>query len=242
MRVTTHGNYLVQLARWARIFPVNIYLVREQDSLTLIDTGMSGKAQFVIEQAKNMELPIARILLTHSDPDHIGRLDQLRDKLPDAEVLMTEMSARVLSGELTIDKRGNLHEPATPKPLVATRPTGILNAGDIIGSLEVIAAPGHKPDQVAFFDTRDGTLIAGDAFQTKGGIAVAGTIRWTFPFPGLATIDKVTALHTAKDLRQLSPSRLATGHGNVLEDPVDAMDRAIAEAAGNVEGGAQNAI
>jgi glyoxylase-like metal-dependent hydrolase (beta-lactamase superfamily II) len=242
MRVTTHGDYLVQLARWARIFPVNIYLVREQDSLTLIDTGISGKAHFVIERAQDMELPISRIVLTHSDPDHIGGLDQLRNKLPDAEVLMTEMSARVLSGELIIDKYGNQREPATSKPLVATRATGILNAGDTVGSLEVIAAPGHKPDQVAFLDTRDETLVAGDAFQTKGGIAVAGIIRWTFPFPGLATVDKATALQTAKRLRQLNPSRLATGHGDVLEEPVDAMDRAIAEAAGNVERGAQDAI
>jgi glyoxylase-like metal-dependent hydrolase (beta-lactamase superfamily II) len=242
MRVTTHGDYLVQLARWARIFPVNIYLVREQDSLTLIDTGMSGKAQFILDQSKRLGLPIARIVLTHSDPDHIGGLDELRPFLPDADVLMTEMSARILSGEVTIDKQGNQHEPANPKPLKETRPTDILRPGDSVGSLHVIAAPGHKPDQIAFLDSRDNTLTAGDAFQTKAGTAVAGTVRWLFPFPGLATVDKVTALQTARELRQLNPSRLATGHGDVLEAPGKEMDKAIAEAEKKVKRGAASAI
>lgn len=242
MRVTTHGDYLVQLARWARIFPVNIYLIREQDSLTLIDTGMSGKADFILKQAQEIDLPITRIVLTHSDPDHIGGLDQLREKLPHAEVLMTEMSARVLDGTLTIDKHGHQHEASNPKPLVKTRPTGYVQPGDMVGSLKVIAAPGHKPDQVAFLDTRDNTLVAADAFQTKAGLAVAGTVRWLFPFPGLATVDKVAALQTARELRQLNPSRLAAGHGDVLEAPGAAMDLAIAEAARKVERGAPNVV
>jgi glyoxylase-like metal-dependent hydrolase (beta-lactamase superfamily II) len=242
MRVTTHGDHLVQLARWPRFFPVNVYLVREQESLTLIDTGMSGKERFILEQAKKFGLSITRIVLTHSDPDHIGGLDELRALLPDAEVLMTEMSARVLSGEITIDKQGNQLSLGTPKPVVRTRPTGTIEPGDMVGSLRVIAAPGHKPDQVAFLDTRDNSLIAGDAFQTKAGIAVAGTVRWLFPFPSLATVDKVTALQTARELRQLEPSRLATGHGDVLESPVEAMDKAIAEAAKKVERGATRAI
>jgi glyoxylase-like metal-dependent hydrolase (beta-lactamase superfamily II) len=241
MRVTTHGDYLVQLARWPRFFPVNVYLIQEHDSLTIIDTGMSGKAQFILEQAKRLALPIARIVLTHSDPDHIGGLDELRALLPDADVLMTEMSAQILSGELLIDKHGNQQTPKTQRPLVKTRPTGTLDPGALVGSLQVIAAPGHKPDQIALLDTRDNTLTAGDAFQTKAGTAVAGTVRWLFPFPGLATVDKLTALQTARELRQLEPSRLATGHGDVLEAPGDEMDRAIAEAARKVGRGAASA-
>jgi glyoxylase-like metal-dependent hydrolase (beta-lactamase superfamily II) len=241
MRVTEHGDYLVQLSRWPVLFPVNIYLVREDDSLTLIDTGMSGRGDTVLEQARKMGLPITRIVLTHSDPDHIAGLDELREKLPDAEVMMTAMSARVLSGELTIDRHGNQNEPTKPKPVVKTTPTTTIEPGDTIGSLRVYAAPGHKPDQIAFLDTRDNSLIAGDAFQTKAGTAVAGTVRWLFPFPGLATTDKVTALQTARELRQLEPTRLATGHGDVLEAPLAEMDRAIAEAARKVERGASHA-
>ncbi|TVR75531.1 MAG: MBL fold metallo-hydrolase [Sphaerobacteraceae bacterium] len=242
MRVTPHGEYLVQFARWPRFFPVNVYLVREEDSLTLVDTGMSGRGPFIMEHVTEIGLPITRIVLTHSDPDHIGGMDELRKLLPEAEVLMTELSARVIRGEVLIDKRGNEVEPKTRRPVIDTRPTGTIEPGDMVGSLRVIAAPGHKPDQVAFLDTRDNTLIAGDAFQTQAGTAVAGTIRWLFPFPGLATGDKVGALNTARELRALEPSRLATGHGPVLENPLAEMDAAIAEAARKVERGASHAV
>jgi glyoxylase-like metal-dependent hydrolase (beta-lactamase superfamily II) len=242
MRVTTHGAYLVQITRWPVLFPINIYFVREKDSLTLIDTGMAWRAQEILDIARAHQRPITRVVLTHSDSDHIGGLDELMERLPDIEVLTTEMTARILSGELTIDSHGNQKQPDSPRPLVRTQPTGYLNPGDMVGPLQVHAAPGHKPDQIALLDTRDNTLIAGDAFQTRGGIAVAGVIRWTFPFPGLATVDKVTGLQTARSLRELEPSRLAVGHGSVLDAPLEAMDQAIAEAAANIEQGASHAV
>jgi hypothetical protein len=70
-------------------------------------------------------------------------------------------------------------------------------------------------------------LIAGDAFQTRGGIAVSGVVRPLFPFPAIATWNKQTALASAVALRALGPSLLAVGHGNALREPAPAMDRAI---------------
>jgi hypothetical protein len=52
-------------------------------------------------------------------------------------------------------------------------------------------------------------------------------IRPLFPFPALATWHRPTALATAQALRNLQPSRLAVGHGDALDDPLRAMDRAI---------------
>ena len=89
------------------------------------------------------------------------------------------------------------------------------------------AAPGHTPGQIAFFDLRDRTLIAGDAFQTRGGMAVSGVIRPLFPFPALATWHRPTALATAIALQELKPARLAVGHGDVLAEPAAAISRAV---------------
>ena len=112
-----------------------------------------------------------------------------------------------------------------------TKPTRALAPGDRIGSLEAIAAPGHTPGQLAFFDLRDRALIAGDAFQTRGGVAVSGTWRPLFPFPAMATWHAPTALASARALRARKPSLLAIGHGVVLTEPLPAIDQAIADAA-----------
>ena len=79
-------------------------------------------------------------------------------------------------------------------------------------------------------DTRDRTLIAGDAFSTLGGVATTAKPNPLFPMPALATWHRPTALATARSLRALDPARLAVGHGRTVEAPGAAMDAAIAKA------------
>jgi len=107
------------------------------------------------------------------------------------------------------------------------KPDRLLKPGDRVGSLEVVASPGHTPGHVAFLDVRDRSLIAGDAFQTRGGMAVSGDLRPLFPFPAMATWNKQTALTSAAALSALRPSLLVVGHGTAVSEPVSAMDRAI---------------
>jgi len=227
MKVTTHGNYLIKLTR---LVAFNCYLVREDDGFTLVDTGLSGSAKDILEAARQQGAPIVRIALTHAHVDHVGSLDALRDELPDAEVVITARDARFLAGERSLDPDEPQDKLRGGYVTCKTRPTRTLAHGDRVGSLEVISTPGHTPGHAAFLDTRDRTLIAGDAFQTQGGIAVSGIIRPLFPLPALATWHKPTALKSARLLYELEPTRLAVGHGRVLTDPVPAMQRAIAVA------------
>jgi len=54
-----------------------------------------------------------------------------------------------------------------------------------------------------------------------------------FPVPALlGTWDKPSANATARKLLALAPSRLATGHGPLVEPAVPAMERALSEAPG----------
>jgi glyoxylase-like metal-dependent hydrolase (beta-lactamase superfamily II) len=231
MRITYHGNYLVQLTRFPRIFPVNCYFVREDDGLTLIDTGIPGNAPKILAAARDLGQPIRRIVLTHAHGDHLGALDALHQLLPEAEVLVSARDTRFLAGDMTLDA----DEPQTKLrgayQRIATRPSRRVANGDRIGSLQVISTPGHTPGHIALFDPRDGTLIAGDAFQTHVGVAVSGTVLWRFPFVAMATWNRPTALASARRLRTLAPTRLAVGHGDVLEQPIAAIDDAIATAA-----------
>src|SRR5947209_7469591 len=224
MKVTTSSTHLFQLTHLGAI---NCYLVREEDGLTVIDTGMSGQAQAIVREASKLGLPIVRIVLTHAHVDHVGSLDALHAALPQAQIAISERDARFLSGDKSLDPS----EPQVPLrggyPVCRTVPTLLLHEGDRIGSLEVIATPGHTPGHPAFFDTRDRTVIAGDAFQTQGGVAVSGTFEWLFPLPALATWHKGLALESARKLLALQPSELAVGHGRVLSQPQAAMEHAI---------------
>jgi len=233
MKVTRHGENLWKLTGY---FVINCYLVREADGLTVIDTGMAGWADDILKAAADIGLPITRVTLTHAHTDHVGALDELGGQLPQAEVAFSQRTADFLRGELALHPDEPQVKLGGGFVIRTTQPTTLLSPGDRLGSLRVVASPGHSPDHIAFFDERDGTLIAGDAFQTQGGIAVAGIKRWLFPLPAMATWHLPTALKSAVALRQLNPSRLAVGHGRVLDDPLPLMDEAIRVAENKVRG------
>ena len=146
MKVTTYSNHLFQLTH---LVAFNCYLVREDDGFTLIDTEMSGQAQAIMQETSKLGLPIVRILLTHAHVDHVGSLDALHNALPQAQVAISERDARFLSGDKSLDPS----EPQVPLrggyPVCKTKPTLLLHEGDRIGSLEVIATPGHTPGHLA---------------------------------------------------------------------------------------------
>jgi glyoxylase-like metal-dependent hydrolase (beta-lactamase superfamily II) len=214
-----------------RLGMVNAYLVREEDGLTLVDTGIAGSRKTILIAAARLGAPITRIVLTHAHGDHIGSLDAMARELPGAEVAIGAREARLL----TKDKTPDPGEPADARYRggysgAKTTPTVLLAPGDRVGSLEVHAAPGHTPGQIALLDVRDRTLICGDAYSTLGGVATSAKPNPRFPLPALATWHRPTALASAIALRALDPARLAPGHGTVVEAPGAAMDRAIATA------------
>jgi glyoxylase-like metal-dependent hydrolase (beta-lactamase superfamily II) len=222
MRTTTATPTLIQLTK---LRLVNAYLVREDDGFTLVDTTLKGAADDLIAAAHDAGGELRRIVLTHGHGDHAGGLDGLKDRLGDAvEILVPTDDERILAGEWKPE--GKL--PGS-WPTVATRADVRLNAGDRVGSLEVVAAPGHTPGHVALLDTRDRTLLCGDTFTTIAGVAVTAKKRQRFPLAAMATWDPDVDRASARTLRALDPARLAPGHGPVVEAPAAAMDRAIAK-------------
>jgi glyoxylase-like metal-dependent hydrolase (beta-lactamase superfamily II) len=207
---------------------VNAYLVEEDDGLTLVDTMAPGGQKKILAAAEKLGAPIVRIALTHAHGDHIGSLDKVAAALPGVEVLISEREARLLKKDRTM-------EPGEPQsklrggyPGAKTEPTRTFAVGERIGSLEIHAAPGHTPGQVAFLDPRDGTLYCADTYSTLAGVATTAKPNPRFPLPALASWHRPTALESARAMRALDPSRLAPGHGKVLEAPGAAMDHAIA--------------
>jgi glyoxylase-like metal-dependent hydrolase (beta-lactamase superfamily II) len=216
---------LIQLTRYRF---VNAYLVREDDGFTLVDTTLGGGADDLIAAAQAAGGQIKRIALTHGHGDHIGSVEGLKQKLgPDVQVLLGELDARILAGE-------NVVEGKLPGswPKVQWAPDVRLAPGERVGSLEVVASPGHSPGHMAFLDTRDRTLIAGDVFTSYGQVAVTNSFYWRFPFATMATWDKSKDVESARALRALDPVLLVVGHGPATAAPGEAMDKAIARASG----------
>ncbi len=216
--------------RVSRFGFVNTYLVEEEDGLTVIDTMIPGSAKKILATAGDR--PIKRILLTHAHADHVGSLDALNEARPDAEVIISRRDSRFLRKDMSLDPGEPVDKLRGGYPGTETEPTRLLEPGDMVGSLQAIAAPGHTPGQLAFLDRRDGTLFCADAYSTLGGVATSAKANPRFPLPAMATWHRPTALETARKLRALDFERLAPGHGKVVEDPGAAMDRAIAKAGG----------
>jgi glyoxylase-like metal-dependent hydrolase (beta-lactamase superfamily II) len=222
MAYTRHGADLVQVTR---LRFVNAYLVLEDDGATVVDTTLRGGAQAIIDAAGAFGVPVRRFAVTHGHGDHVGSLDALVERLPDADVVLAAREARLMAGDLSLDPDeprgfgtgGPLARIAYPR--VEARPARTLAPGDRLGSLEVVAAPGHTPGQVAFLDTRDGTLLCADAYATLTTPVTSARPTLRSPVPALFTW-----------LRALDPVRLAPGHGRVVVRPAEVMDRALATA------------
>jgi glyoxylase-like metal-dependent hydrolase (beta-lactamase superfamily II) len=213
--------------RVSRFGFVNAYLVEEEDGLTVIDTMIPRGAKTILAAARATGKPVTTILLTHAHGDHVGSVDALHAALPEAAVVISERDSRYLDKVMTLDPGEPQDKLRGGYPGIETKPTRTVTPGERVGSLEVIASPGHTPGHVSFLDPRDRTLYSGDAFSTLGGLATASKGPLWFPLVQMATWHKPTALESAKALRALEPARLAPGHGKVLESPAAAMDAAI---------------
>lgn len=158
-----------QISFFPKFFSVNCYLIEEDEELTLIDAALPFSAKKILETAERIQKPITRILLTHGHADHVGALDALKEIHPDIPVYISRRDKGLLVGDRSLDKS----EPNKPirggiSKKLKTKADILLEDGDRIGSLLALATPGHTLGSMSFFDTRNRTLIAGDAFQTKG--------------------------------------------------------------------------
>jgi glyoxylase-like metal-dependent hydrolase (beta-lactamase superfamily II) len=138
----------------------NCFLLKEANQLTLIDTNFPGSASLILRAAAGLEAPITRIALTHSHFDHVGSLDALAHALPNAEISVSSREARFLRGDFSLDS-GESGKPLLGFKRARARVHKLLNDGDQLGCLRVVACPGHSPGHIAFLDVRDNSRLAG---------------------------------------------------------------------------------
>ncbi|WP_404354519.1 MBL fold metallo-hydrolase [Exiguobacterium aurantiacum] len=209
----TRIDHVHQLTFYAPILPINVQLIERELGLVLIDTALARNAEAILAYIEALERPLLAILLTHAHGDHVGGVDAILKAHPHAELYVSRRDARLLEGDKTTDPDERSLKLKGSLPTIHSLPDKLLDPGERLFGLRVYPAAGHTPGSIAYFDEKERNLFAGDAFQTRGGIAVAGDVRPLFPLPGVATWDKRAAVEHAEKLIDLAPRHTFVGHG-----------------------------
>jgi glyoxylase-like metal-dependent hydrolase (beta-lactamase superfamily II) len=208
------------------------YLWRDEDSLTLIDTGPPGQADAIAAAAGDLGLSLSslrQIILTHYHQDHVGSAADLAAR-SGARVLAHRADAPVIRGEmpgpppvLTAEEKV-LHERiAAGGALAAAPPCPVdqeLASGDLIdlgGGAAVIGAPGHTDGSIAIHIPAHRLLFTGDSVAANGaGQVILG------PF----NVDRDQAIETFRALAGLDVDTACFGHGDPVRIDASATLRA----------------
>jgi len=190
----------------------NCYFIIEDDRLTLVDTGMSGNAEKIIDFISELGRDpddLKTVAITHSHMDHVGSLAALKERTG-AEIAIHELEAPYLSGE---------EEVEPPKGLMGflfrlfgglfsfrkLEPDILLKDGDYVGSLKVIHVPGHTRGSISLF-LPNKALLTGDSIITnrEGNISLP---------PRQFTSDMRRAKESMRMMAGLDFEALLPGHG-----------------------------
>ncbi|TDM07500.1 MBL fold metallo-hydrolase [Macrococcus lamae] len=226
MKITKIDN-VYQLSFLPHLFPINVYVVEEEKSLTVIDIGMKPFNKELKKLSTQLGKPIENLLLTHAHSDHVMGIHQFKALFPDVVISMSEREHRFIKEDFKFDADEAGYELKGDYSKCNFEVDHLLKEGEHIGSLQVINTPGHSVGSISFWNSDNGFLIAGDSFQTKGRVAVSGDKVMTFPFPAIATGNKEAALKSAIKIKDLKPRVLAVGHGKMIEQPQTMIEKAI---------------
>jgi glyoxylase-like metal-dependent hydrolase (beta-lactamase superfamily II) len=216
-------------------FPVgHVYLWRDPDGLTLIDTGLPGSAPQIagaIRRAGHRPADVRRLVLTHFHQDHIGAAATVAG-WGDVEVMAHHAdvpfirAAAAGPGPDLADWEKPVYDQVMSQlpasPVVPPRIDRELADGDEAGfgdGAVAVAVPGHTPGSVAFWLPRHQVLFTGDAVaRTTDGRVICGVFN----------ADRAQAAASLRRLAALGAAIACFGHGEPLTSDAATALRAAA--------------
>lgn len=142
----------------------------------------------------------ARVIVSHAHPDHASGAPVLAERWTAARFSKVPWSER--------DPAGVEWQPLADRQKVPI--------GD--GELAVIHTPGHAPDHVVLWHAESQSLFGADLMQLGNTVVI----------PASGGGDLSAYLRSLRLVRSLAPARVYPAHGDVIEDPVDLIDRYLA--------------
>ncbi|MBE5986437.1 MAG: MBL fold metallo-hydrolase [Paenibacillaceae bacterium] len=195
----------------------NCYLVSENDSSILVDTGLKGNEQKILNacEGKNVTL----IVLTHGHIDHIQNAAYLANQLQ-VPIAMHEKDVALIKNNLCRVMKskgfpGNIIRlfsvmSAKYAKIPTFMPDVMLKEGDQLLKYgidgEIIELPGHTQGSIGI-KLRDQSLLAGDALMN-------------FFAPGISLLyeDYVQMQKSAKRITNMGRLIIYFGHGDAVEN------------------------
>lgn len=226
---------------------VNPTLIWDRDEVVLVDAGFPRQVPQFREAFTKAGVAferLSKIIVTHSDTDHVGGLASVLNDLPqkitvlahrkekayiEAElppIRMSQMEAQLktLQGEhrqqMTV-----LYESlkANYKKLKATVDATVEDGEELpyCGGITVIYTPGHTPGHICLYLKQSKILIAGDMLNVEGQMLVNA--------PESTLLDKEQYKKSLKKLTVYDVQTIICYHGGLYRDN---PNRRIAELAG----------
>ncbi len=169
---------------------------------------------------------LKRILITHSDIDHVGSLAALK-KASGARVFASAIEAEAI-------KAGKPSRQIRPRRTFrrilmsiagrliragAVEVDEILSEGQslpILGGLKVLETPGHTPGHISLFSSSRGVLFSGDSIISDA----QGKLHSSRPE---LSWDLSKAIDSTRKQAMLKPQIVCPGHGPVVKDAIDKL-------------------
>lgn len=212
----------------------------------LIDSGVAGAEKAIFEYLAGLDrqpADIARLVLTHSHPDHIGAARAIVETAGCTVAAHPAERAWIEDVELQARQRP---VPGFTSLVGGSVPVDrLLEDGNIVPiedglHLAVLHTPGHSPGSISFYLPQDRVLISGDAVPVPGDLPIwtdfAASIRSVERLAALPAVDTLLASWDAprrgQEIRQVLQNGLChlqriaetTRHIAQQAPPADPMD------------------